>query len=76
MTSLSKPYVLLPALGALDAASFAQTMGTGTITGTVADDSGAVVPGVKISATNTSTGLERSAGTNASGSYVIPTLQI
>ncbi len=58
------------------AASFAQTMGTGTITGTVSDATSAVVPDVKITATNLATGLERSTVTNASGSYVMPALQI
>src|SRR5215469_4947366 len=56
--------------------AFAQTMGTGTITGTVTDPTGAVVPGVKITAINLATGIERSVVTNPSGSYLIPALQI
>src|SRR5581483_9526907 len=54
----------------------AQTMGTGTITGTVTDASGAVVPAVKITANNLATGVKRSADTNNSGAYVLPALQI
>jgi hypothetical protein len=60
----------------LAATAFAQTMGTGTITGTVTDATGAVAPGVNITATNLGTGLERTAVTNSTGNYVIPALQI
>ena len=60
----------------LAATAFAQTMGTGTITGTVTDATGAVAPGVNITATNVGTGLERTAVTNSTGNYVIPALQI
>ena len=55
---------------------FPQTMGTGTITGTVTDPSGAVVPNTKIAATNRSTGIVRSVVTNNSGIYVVPAAQI
>ena len=51
-------------------------MGTGTITGTVTDATGAVAPGVSITATNLGTGIERTAVTNLTGNYVIPALQI
>src|ERR1700722_11102401 len=53
-----------------------QTMGTGTITGTVTDASGAVVPNARITATNQNTGIVRSVVTNNSGTYVIPPAQI
>ncbi len=46
----------------------AQTI-TASITGTVTDPSGAVVPNVKIAATNTSTNLTYSSTTNDSGVY-------
>jgi hypothetical protein len=55
---------------------FPQTMGTGTITGTVTDATGAVVPSAKIIATNGGTGIARSVITNSSGTYVIPAAQI
>lgn len=45
MLSLSKHYTPLPVLVTLAASAFAQTMGTGTITGTVSDATGAVVAG-------------------------------
>lgn len=42
-----------------------------TITGTVTDPSGAVIPGARVVATNTSTGVSSSGVTNAAGLYVI-----
>src|SRR5689334_14318607 len=48
----------------------------GTILGTVSDPNGAVVAGAKVSAKNTSTGLERSTTTDEAGNYTIPELPI
>ncbi|HYO83875.1 MAG TPA: TonB-dependent receptor, partial [Bryobacteraceae bacterium] len=48
----------------------AQTI-TGTITGTVTDQSGAVVPNVRVAATNTGTGVVTNATTNDAGIYSI-----
>ena len=45
-----------------------------TIVGTVTDPSGAVMPGVKVTITNTGTGATRSLETNAAGSYIAPEL--
>src|SRR5262249_26518019 len=45
-----------------------------TITGTVVDGSGAVLPGVTITARNVGTGLVRTVVTNESGRYQIPGL--
>ncbi|HET8774980.1 MAG TPA: TonB-dependent receptor [Thermoanaerobaculia bacterium] len=47
---------------------------TGSISGTVTDDSGAALPGVTVTATNTATGASRSAVTNAGGYYQIALL--
>jgi hypothetical protein len=52
----------------------AQTAGTGALTGTVTDPSGAVIPNVKVTATNTETGQARSVTTGANGTYTIPLL--
>src|SRR3974390_2597137 len=46
----------------------AQTI-TASITGTVTDPSGAVVPNTKVTATNTSTNLSYSANSNESGVF-------
>lgn len=58
------------------AAAFAQTMGTGTITGTLSDPSGALVAQARITAKNLSTGIERTALSDAQGLYVIPAVQV
>jgi hypothetical protein len=52
----------------LCAAAWAQT--TTQITGTVHDQSGAVLPGVEVTATQTETGIRRTAVTNETGAYV------
>lgn len=47
---------------------------TGTITGTVKDPSGALVPGAKVEVTNTSTGISRSTASDAVGNFQFPLL--
>ena len=54
--------------------SFGQV--SGTISGTVADVTGAVLPGVEVTATNAGTGLVRTVITNENGVYVIPVLPV
>src|SRR5215470_14796788 len=49
---------------------------TGAITGTVRDESGAVLQGATVTAKHTETGLARSTVTDASGSYSIPSLPV
>src|SRR5437867_3626312 len=49
---------------------------TAQITGTVKDQTGAVLPGVEVTATQTDTGIARTAVTNETGSYVLPNLAI
>jgi carboxypeptidase family protein len=53
-----------------------RAQGTAQINGTVRDQSGAVLPGVEITATQTQTGIARSTISNETGSYVLPTLPI
>jgi len=55
--------------------AFAQTI-TGSITGTVTDATGAVVPGAKVTATNVDTGVSVSDVSNGAGIYSIRFLQI
>jgi hypothetical protein len=62
--SLSLPAVLL-----------AQSTG-GRFTGRVADSTGAVVAGVKVTATNDATGVARDTKTNDSGDYVFPEVPV
>ena len=49
---------------------------TAQISGTVRDQSGAVLPGVEVTATQTDTGISRSAVTNETGSYVLSNLPL
>jgi Carboxypeptidase regulatory-like domain len=55
------------------AVAFAQ-LSTAQLSGRVTDESGAVLPGVTVTATQTDTGLSRSDVTDANGSYVLPNL--
>ena len=54
-------------------AAFAQT-DRGTITGTVSDATGAVIPGATVEAKNTVTGLVYTAGSSETGNYTLPQL--
>ena len=47
---------------------------TGTILGTVQDQSDAVLPGVEVTATNTETGITRRTVSGSRGEYRIPAL--
>src|SRR5438445_12524125 len=46
-----------------------------TLSGTVADEKGAVIPGAQVTVTNSATGLKREATTNGGGSFTFPLLQ-
>jgi hypothetical protein len=47
---------------------------SGTILGTVTDQSGSVIPNAKVTAVNEGTGLSRSVQTDTSGEYTLPSL--
>src|SRR6266704_1682465 len=49
---------------------------TGQIAGTVRDETGAVIPGAEIKATQTATGAVRPAVSGEDGRYVLPTLPL
>src|SRR5919198_608405 len=49
---------------------------TAQISGSVKDQSGAVLPGVDITVTQTATGAKRSAVTNETGNYVLASLPL
>jgi hypothetical protein len=55
-------------------AGFSQS--TAQISGVVTDQSGAILPGVEVTVTQTETGLTRSAVTNEAGAYVLPNLPV
>ena len=49
----------------------AQTAGTGALTGTVTDSTGAVVPNATVTVTSADTGQVRTATTGADGNYEV-----
>src|SRR5580765_251972 len=63
----------LLALGASNA--FAQTAGTGALSGTIKDPSGAAVPGAMITAVSSATGQVRTTTTSQTGGYSFTLLQ-
>jgi outer membrane receptor protein involved in Fe transport len=54
---------------------FAQSASTAALTGTVTDQTGAVVPNVTVTATNTATNQNRTVTSGADGAYRIPLLE-
>ena len=61
---------------ALPAVSSAQTVAIAQISGVVTDESGAALPGVEVTVTQTSTGLTRFVITGTGGEYVLPNLPV
>ena len=55
---------------------FAQSSATGTLTGTVTDPSGGVLPGASVSVTNQATGLVQSAVSASAGEFTVSTLPV
>src|SRR6185295_490298 len=60
----------------VSAAVSARAQATGNIAGTIHDESGAVLPGVAITATHTDTGVTRTTVSNETGSYSLPNLPL
>ena len=68
-------FVGLLAVASVGAMAWAQAT-TAQISGTVKDQSGAVLPGVEITVTQTATGAKRSAVSNETGNYVLASLPL
>ncbi len=49
---------------------------TAQISGTITDPTGALIPGVEVTATQTDTGVSRTVVTNETGSYILPALPL
>src|SRR5512137_1891103 len=78
MTSLKRACGLLLALAlvlGLQTVAYAQT-GAATITGLVTDQSGAVTPGVTVTATNQATNVAYTGVSNQAGSYTIQSVPV
>ncbi|MFN0121109.1 MAG: carboxypeptidase regulatory-like domain-containing protein [Blastocatellia bacterium] len=73
--SLFRWLCLMSLITLISGAAIAQ-QGRGTIFGTVADASGAVVPGATIAITNIATNVETTTVSNDSGFYSLPNLQV
>src|SRR2546426_5469167 len=72
-----KRIALILVIALLASASLqAQTVSVAQISGTIKDQSGALLPGVEVKVTQTETGYMRTALTNEAGSYTIPNLPI
>lgn len=67
-------FVLLAFAMAMPPAMLAQSAGTGAITGTVKDQSGAVIPGAEVTVKNTRTAETRTISTTEAGRYSAPFL--
>jgi hypothetical protein len=76
MKKLTTRLFAIPALLiCIAAVAFAQTTGAGTITGTVTDATGAIVPGAGILVHNLDTGIDKALTSNEAGIYVATFLQ-
>jgi len=67
--------VIVTLLSTFGAPAFAQNAGAGSISGTLTDPNGGVIPAAAVSVKNTDTGVERAIGTNEAGIYSAPFLQ-
>src|SRR5689334_15489933 len=67
---------LIPFLLTWPDAAFAQARDTASLFGTITDAQAAVVPGARVTVTNTATGLSRNALTDGSGGFVFPLLPV
>ena len=73
MKKFTKIFMVGLALVLFQTAIYAQT--TGSLSGTVADPSGAVVPGATVTLVNTATGAERKTVASSSGTFDFQALQ-
>ncbi len=78
MRPCAVPFPLLTrltlALTLLGTTSVLHPQSTATLAGTVTDPTGAVVPGAEVTAHENSTGIDRTAPTDAAGIYTLPSL--
>ncbi len=68
--------LLVAALVAIAAPSYAQPAQTGTVQGEIRDDTGGALPGVTVTITSQDRGFSRSTVTDEVGRYVFPAVPI
>jgi type 1 fimbria pilin len=75
---MNRPFRVLSAMALLWclAAPVRAQVGQAELRGTVVDESGAVLPGVTLTATHVDTGTVRTTVTTSTGSYVMPALPV
>ena len=73
---MSRILFVMSAVLLLGPASVLGQLTTATISGTVKDSSGGVLPGVTVTIRNTETGVERTVVTGAEGRYHAPSLPV
>ena len=71
LASMAVLVCALLSLGGIAAAQNISAFDTGTITGTITDPSGAVIPNASVTVTNTETGVATQAKTNGDGIFKI-----
>ena len=69
-------YLILFLMLLLTAVTAVAQDATGKLVGTVTDPQGAVVPGAKVTVTNTATGVTREATTGSDGTYLVNAVPI
>src|SRR5215467_11290001 len=70
MSGSRRSFSLLVLVVLSTAPSWPQSTASGTVTGTITDQSGAVVTNAQVKLTDTATGKSRNAATNSSGRYI------
>jgi hypothetical protein len=73
---VSSGFLVFPILVLVTTAPILWGSVTGSISGTVSDSSGAVIPGASVAALNTGTGVKESTKTNTQGFYSLPDLPV
>ena len=67
-------FVLVALMILVVAPASVRAQATAELNGRVTDESGAVLPGVTVTATQTDTGVSRTAVTDGNGTYLMPNL--
>src|SRR5467141_3245757 len=67
---------ILVSLGGFSAAAYAQSAGSGSLSGMIQDAKGGVIPGVAVTVRNEGTGIEFPTSTNEAGLFIFPALPV